>query len=258
MTLLKLLLTLWFALLPPWQQPQGGVTAPGGGGGGGSSIAFDGVGAGASFFSAASAITWNHTVTSNTNGVIVVGCGFDGGSSTTRTMSSVTYNSVALTKGPTRDDNTNAIHTEIWYSTAAPATGTHTVSATPNGTNSGYGCNSMSFTGAAASAPNGATAGANGTSTTPSVSNTTATNNSWVVDAVLYDSSSSSCTTTATGTSPTQTKEYGFTGNSDQVTYMGSYKGPKTPAGATTMSWSVGVCGSASWVTTSLELKPGP
>jgi uncharacterized repeat protein (TIGR01451 family) len=76
----------------------------------------------------ASSLTWSHTVTSNSRGILIVGIAMNPASTT---VGSVTYNGVALTYIGSRQ-NLLAARVEIWY-LLAPPTGAHNVVVTLSG-----------------------------------------------------------------------------------------------------------------------------
>lgn len=100
-------------------------------------------------------ITWSHTTGTGTNRFLLVTCAADGG-----TVSSVTYNGVALTKGP-GVTGMETTRNEIWYMVNPPS-GTFNV-VFSNSANEGLvGC-SISFTGVDQANPLGTPATSNPT-----------------------------------------------------------------------------------------------
>jgi|SRR5690348_6713442 len=221
-------------------------------------IAFDNASTtGDSFFSSAQAITWTHTVNSacatSDNCVIYMVVVMDGGTTTTRNAGTATYNSVSMTSIASRDDATNNIQVRI-FRLLNPPTGAHTASFTPGGALSGYGASSISLTGVDQTTPeDGTAAGANGSSTSPSVSASTSTANAWIVNGLMVDGGSL-CTTTATGTS--QTQRFNFVITSDAVTIAGSTAGAFASTGAHATSYTYTGCGTNAWVSTAIAVKP--
>ncbi|MDQ5969078.1 MAG: hypothetical protein QG579_235, partial [Patescibacteria group bacterium] len=165
----------------------GGTLVTGGdeGGGGGSSvvgITFDSSSASAHHTNG-SPITWNHTVGSGTNTLLIVGCSIYSESSQP-TATVATFNNVGMTK--IRADQTPAslgyIETSIWF-LHAPASGTHEVSLTVtfSGINNGGGCVSASYAGAQQVDTADASSGLTGTGTgSKSFTVTTVADNAWV------------------------------------------------------------------------------
>lgn len=161
--------------------------------------------------------------------VLVVGvCVNDGAASH---VSGITYNGVALTKSVENNDDSpgSQTSTSLWY-LASPATGSHNVVVSLNGT---YNVSSgaITFSGSNTSSPIGATTTkkqANGTSNTVSI--TTSYANSILVD--VWGMSGTATSVSATGTN--QTSRWV---NSTSRTAMGSTE-TTTTAGSYTMSWS--------------------
>lgn len=180
-----------------------------------------------------SSFSWSHT-TSGADRVLIVGVSMFDITDSDRTVTGITYNSVAMTNIREDDNDTDDISTSIWY-LINPATGSNTIEVTLNGTNIGVIGGAMSFTGVDQSAPieanNGDTTAA-GTSLSTSV--TTVTNNAWVVDTVAHFNSDIIGAITAGGS---QTEAWEESSGS-QRNGAGSYRGPESPPASTAMAWT--------------------
>ena len=192
------------------------------------SIAYDNV---SSYYSdSASSISWSHTTT-GTNRLLVV----TGGNSdypTKKTPKTISYNSVNLSKARSDYYVADQDSSFIFY-LIAPDEGTYTITITMTGLTSYLSGGGMSYTGAKQTSQPDAVAGTNGSSASPktvSVAIDTVANNSWVVSNAFVLASTS---LTANNTSRWQINEANYRrGGSD--TNAG-----KTPAGLTSMSWSL-------------------
>lgn len=146
-------------------------------------VAFDA--ASSAITTLASSLTFSHTVTGS-NLALGVGVEF-GDTGLVRTVSSITYNAVNLTKpaGGTSYNGTS-IRSELWY-LANPASGANnvviTLSASVDGELIG---GAVSMTGVDQATPVGTAANATGQSTTPTVTVTSAVDE-MVMDSVAYN-----------------------------------------------------------------------
>lgn len=180
--------------------------------------------------------SWSHTVSTGSNRYLVVGVSMlsVAGSSVT----GITYNSVAMTFIGAVASVSGAIRSELW-GLVAPATGANTVEVTLSAAlDSAAGA--VSFTGVNQSLPfeayNSATA-TNVGAADATVNVTTVADNDWVVDCVA---TSDTAITVGAG----QTQRNNVTGALGSGAM--STEGPKTPAGAVTMSWT-DVGAAATW-----------
>lgn len=194
-------------------------------------IAFDAVSSvNSSAASYSSPITLAHTCT-GANLVLVVGVTYQDPNHGNYGSDTVTYNGVSLTKVRS-DEAIGDIYTEIWI-LVGPATGAHNIVVTPSSVSSlgEIGVGGISLTGARQTGQPESHNGATGYSNTASVVVTTIENNSWVVDVLANE-----------GGEPTagagQTRRWYETDQPSEHG-AGSTEGPKTPAGAVTMSWSI-------------------
>lgn len=192
-------------------------------------IAFDAITASAEG-AAVSTRSFSHTCTGS-NRTLFVAVAANDATLTDRTVTSITYNGVALTKIRS-DDNTDIRHTEIWYLTA-PASGSNTVVVTMGGTCTGLRAVALSLTGTSQSSPLGGSGGQSvpGSTLTASASATTTADGSWIIDVL---------TTSVAGTSQTpgtnQTSRYSSGAGTNLEVFMSSRLG--TTAGYYTNSWS--------------------
>lgn len=189
--------------------------------------------------------SYNHTVASGATLLVVV---VNNGAN--RTISGVTYNSVAMTK---QLDNTNSSYfrSSIW-TLANPASGTNAVAITLSGTAI---CASAasSWTGTATVTPVGVTGSYNdGTGVvTPTVTVTTTQNNSVLVDGILVNHNSTGITKEAA-----QTLIYTVYNTTDGWNVGSSYKATTT-AGSYSMSWTASIGADAECMNV-IEILPAP
>lgn len=175
-----------------------------------------------------SVFSWSHTC-SGTNRLLVVSVSVTDGFGIT----SVTYNGVSMTRVGSDVQNTQPGDdpwASQWY-LVAPATGTNTVevtvAATPARTNAG----AVSLNGVNQTTPLNAENGATGSSTSASVSVTTTVDNCWLVDCVSVKG--------ATTPSPSGGQTSIHTANDADNSFGASYKGPETPTGSKSMTWTI-------------------
>jgi len=187
--------------------------------------------------------TYSHTCTGS-NLTLTTGAVFTQAPTPT---GSATYNSVSMSTGVTNTaiGNTNMY---IFY-LANPATGANNVVTTGSASCRNYG-GSISMTGTNVGSPVGASANANGTSTTPSVSVTTSFANSMLVNTVFINDTVAAQSPSATGTN--QTSRYQRTHVSGGVANLGSTQ-TTTSTGSYTSSWSI--TGSIIWGSSILEVR---
>lgn len=164
-----------------------------------------------------------------------------------RTVSSVTYNGVAMTSANARAVNGAAYYTEIWY-LLNPATGSHNVVWTLSGTDAPtFGV--VTFTGGATSNILGNVATNTGTSASPSASITTGTANS-IIFSGCYINNTSASTATTTGTN--QTKRWGLVDSKYGSEGSCGSTQTTTTAGSYTNSYSIT---STAWTISAAEFK---
>ena len=194
--------------------------------------------------------SWNYAV-AGTNRLLVVGVSLKK-NSLTQTVSSVTYNGVAMTRIVAQDNavTTPLVRVELWY-LAAPATGTNPLIVTLSTPNTGYVVGAVSLTGVDQSSPIEASTSARGLIGAPSVNIATIANNAWVLDALVVNSSPTSLSANAGQTLSWNTS----TGGANLVRGAGSRRGPVSPAGSVTMSWTMSPL-SLPWVIGAVSVKP--
>ena len=187
--------------------------------------------------------SWSHTCTGS-NLILVVGV-THWHSDNTAAVSGITYNSVSLTQIRTdANSGDDSKKTDLWF-LIAPATGSNTVAVTMNKTiGNKWGALAVSLTGVDQSTPNDADNGASGDSTTISVSVTTVADNAWVIDNI-FDRQVDATTNQTLRAGPLEEAGFWRMG-------MASF-GPKTPAGAVTMSWTKTT---GEWVISAASFKP--
>lgn len=206
-------------------------------------IMFDAA-ANSGYKTASSSYSFNHTVSTGNNRYLLVGVSMlsVAGSSVT----GITYNGIAMTFIGAIASASGAVRSEIW-GIVAPATGTNAVAITlSTGLDSIAGA--ISFTGVHQISPtegyNSATA-TNVGAADATVNVTTVADNDWVVDTVATDD-------TAITVGAGQSSRWNVTGTLGSG--AGSTEGPKTPAGAVTMSWT-NVAALATWSIGAVALR---
>lgn len=190
----------------------------------------------------ASSLTWSHTCTGS-NLCLIVGIN---ASDETVTTSSVKYNGVSMIFAKRQVNANDGNWAEIWY-LANPATGANNVVATFS-ENMMVMAGAVSLTGVDQTNPLDATAGASGDSNPVTVNITSVADNAWAVDSVQASAQTDTPVVGAGQTSSwirPQSTSHG----------MGSYEGPKTPAGSITMSWS-NIQVFREWATAVATFKP--
>lgn len=196
--------------------------------------------------SAAASFTYSHTCTGSNLTLVSQGYFNAAGAPS---VTSVTYNSVALTNGQTfAAGNQN---TFIYY-LAAPSTGSNSILLTPSKSCLGS-FGSTSYTGTSAT-PAGAGAQNSspvGGSTTPNTPITTTAANSWVVDLVELDGTVAAFSATTTGSGQTSRFDSSAFGPTNQSIAGSSMT--TTSAGSYTPAWSVLL--NTDWQTVAFEIK---
>lgn len=203
-------------------------------------IAFD-AGNNSGVKASVSSYTFTHTTgASLSNSLLVILVSSRGGAASNADLAitGITYNSVALTKAIARNSadapSSNTLSTEIWF-LKNPSAGANTVSITFSGTVNNSVAYSLTLSGVDQTSPLDATNGSNqNASASPNTTSvTTIADNAWVTD-VVYNKIGTSLTK---GTNQNLVSTETFpAGGGD--TADASYKGPVTPAGSTSMSWT--------------------
>ena len=198
-------------------------------------IAFEATG-NSGIITSASSASWSHNVSSTDDTVIAVCVGAQDVTAGDRDVSSVTFNSDALTEE--REDNGSSGDTadyrvSSWYR-VAPDTGNNTVSVTWGGTIERGAAGSVSLTGVDQSSPvDSSNGGFTNDNATHTVSVTVINENSWVIDGGLGRAPSPS-NTNSVGSG--QTERWNIGGGTTNRG-MGSTEGPVS-SGSVAMSWS--------------------
>ncbi len=175
-------------------------------------------------------LTYSMTVNSGDNVLLVVGVASEGGGTVTHT--GVTFNGDVMTQvGSTLAYVAGANHISYWYLLGPDeVTGNVVVSGTRTSGTCYVRSGAISLFGVSQEAPE--TSGANnGTSSNPTITITTITNNDWVVDCASHDSGTKSITADAPST-----QRYEVTTN----LRMGGSTQSTTTAGNITMDWTNG------------------
>lgn len=161
-----------------------------------------------------------------------------------RTVSSITYNGVALTTAGARAVHGSGYYTDVFY-LLSPATGAHTLAWTLSSTD-GPTIACVSFTGNHASSPIGNVATDFSSGTTPSKAVTTANANSIVFSSVYTNSA-----TLASATGSNQTLRWALVDNRYGSEGSGGSTQTTTTAGSYTSSYSTA---SAAWALSLVEI----
>lgn len=205
-------------------------------------IAFDAA-SNSGYQAASSSYSWSHICTGSDR-YLLVGISM---LSLAQTVSSITYNGVNLTLLGSKNSISGACRVELW-GLAAPATGSNTIAVTLSGSIASAGCAS-SFTGVHQTSPTEAFNSAQATNVGASdatVDVTSIADNDFAIDIIATDDGA-----ITVGSGQTQAGNVTGAGGSGAM----SYEGPKTPAGAITMSWTdVGAL--ATWAIASIALRP--
>jgi len=200
----------------------------------------------------ASSFTWSHTTTGS-NRLLVVGVAIrDTGNPT---VSSITYGGVGLTF-IRADTLLGSVRSELWY-LVGPASGSNNIVVTlSSSANAAMGA--VSLTGVEQSSPLDAHNGGTGTSTAPSTTVTTVSDNAWVIDNVAFRSTGTNAPTATAGSGQTERWSAYYDGSAMQqnVRSKGSTEGPKSPAGSVVMDWSLSA--SVDWAISAAAFKPAP
>lgn len=191
--------------------------------------------------------TWSHTCTGS-NLLLIVGVSTRGEDGTSA-PSSVKYNSVGLTK--INDVSLSVSNSSLWR-LIAPATGSNTVEINWASNAIRLVTGSMSFTGVDQTNPIDANNTATASSTAPSVALTTIADNAWVVDNLGVRTSSSETATLDAGDD--EVEQWNLLQVANGTRGCGSHRGPKSPAGSVTMSWTLS--DTKSWGICAASLKP--
>ena len=207
--------------------------------------------------------SWSHTITANSDTtlpLLLVGVMWNG----SVTVSSVTYNSVAMTEvthkysgGATPGSTPNA--NVAIYQLTTPATGAHSVAVTWSGSTRVV-AHSISFHDASGSAPLGTPVTASGSNGSPTLSVTGASTNNFFYTAVTCGSVDNTNATPQTLTAANGQTDQGNAVTNIVTTYnirgaQGSLTGV---AGAQTLGWTAGSTGANEfWAEIGVEVLAG-
>ena len=183
--------------------------------------------------------TWAHTCSGSDRLLRVTTSHFD----SSDTISSITYNGVALTAVPGGSTNNGQYYVTAYY-LIAPDTGTHDIVVTVSGSVFDFGAGAISYTDAHQTTPLGTAVTATGTSTTPSVTVSSAADE--LVDDGLVIIHGGTLSVGAG-----QTQRWNAIASSGYIKYAGSTEGG---AASTTMSWSNS--SSQTWAIVAVPIKP--
>jgi len=183
--------------------------------------------------------TWAHTCSGSDRLLRVTTSHFD----SSDTISSITYNGVALTAVPGGSTNNGQYYVTAYY-LIAPDTGTHDIVVTVSGSVFDFGAGAISYTDAHQTTPLGTAVTATGTSTTPSVTVSSAADE--LVDDGLVIIHGGTLSVGAG-----QTQRWNAIATSGFIKYAGSTEGG---AASTTMSWSNS--SSQTWAIVAVPIKP--
>ncbi len=199
-------------------------------------LVFDGVSKFTQDISTLTSITWSHTVTDNTNGILVIGVGIRNTGANTFGVQTVTYGGNSCTLIREDEFFNSASKSSALFYLVNPPTGTANIVVSFEGSiwrAIGYG---TSYTGADTASPVGAHNGqAGATGNNPSTSITTSFDNSVIFDACFVRSPSVSSGTPGGG----QVERCDQTNGSTFTLLLGSTK-LQAIAGGTSMSWTNG------------------
>lgn len=215
-----------------------GISAIGG-------ISFDNTG---SNWTTTGPLTWNHTVGTNINRLLVVGVALR--SNAGQQVTAVTYGGVALQR-LVQATNGNDTRIEFWFLTN-PTPGTAQVSVTWSNGDTRVVGGSVSFAGVNQAIPFDGTATNTGNNNAVTATVATSMPNAWVMDAVA---SRRPLTMTAAATR-LQRWNLNTSGNAAaRLTGAGSTRGPIAVAGNTTMNWTANG-GNPRWSIAAIGIRP--
>lgn len=193
--------------------------------------------------------SWAHTVApGGVDRLLVVGVSMNIRNNPFIQVTGVTYGGQNLVRELSERRGID-VRTEIWYLVDPPTGAANivlTLSAAPNRLAAG----AVSFTGVDQTTPIEASATAQGGNSTPSVAVTTLTNGAWLVDSLAVRRN------VVAAPSAAQTALWNFaSGNGGNgVQGAGSFRGPLTPAGPYTMSWTLN--NNRSWALGAIAIRP--
>ncbi len=179
--------------------------------------------------SSGTSVSWSHTTTSGSNLLLVVGVFVEDATAGDRAVSSVTYNSVNMTRLVTQDYSGGGMNAEIWY-LVNPSTGANTVNVTLGGTVDDVFAGATTYTGVDQTTPMESYAGLNGYNSPTSITIRAYGANSWLYS-VIGNASSNSNIDVDSSTTTERWEQANFPGGA-----AGGTHGPVS-AGVNTISW---------------------
>ncbi|HKZ55395.1 MAG TPA: DUF2341 domain-containing protein, partial [Anaerolineales bacterium] len=191
-------------------------------------------------------LTWSHTTGSGSDRLLLVGVTLR---SSSTTVSSITYNSLALAQIPSATVLSNDVRTELWYRVNPPS-GAYNVVVTIGATRM-MAAGAMTFSGVHQTTTFGTVATNAASSTAPSVNVSSATDE-LVVD-VVGQRDPGSNTLTVHASQLERFQKASTSGSSANVRLGGS---TETGAATTTMSWTLSP--GDDWGIIAVPLKPAP
>lgn len=191
--------------------------------------------------SGVSSMTWSHVV-SGSDRLLLVGVYQTAGDTTT--ISSVTYNGVAMTEVLREVEATLKVTCAI-YRLIAPDTGTHDVVVTFSGTVSDCGGGSCSYTGVHQTTPLGTAVKASALSGGPATVDASS-----AAGEIVFGALGTISIDVAVGTGVNDRWEYEVDGSAGHI----SAGGDKTGAASVTMSWTLTT--GTSWAIGAVPIKP--
>jgi hypothetical protein len=201
--------------------------------------------------------TWSHIVASGQN-FLLVSCQADSGTLANRSVSTMTYNGTTMTKIASSVIDATPNRSEVWYLNS-PTVGTANIVATFGGGAGGITCEAWSMPGVDVSTGTSAIDSVTTTNvaTTPvNATTTTVANNAWLFSGILVNSSALGGTGHIDPNStPNQTRSCDIVDTTDGITAAGGYRGPITPAGSATESWTA-AGSTANTVMSLVSIKP--
>lgn len=200
-----------------------------------------------------SSLTYSHTCTGSDR-VLIVAITWGDTSITGASITSVTYNGVALTQYSTRMGGIGL--NEVWY-LIAPATGANNIVVTVTNVvpaeapSSNIVAGSMSFTGVDQTTPLGTAVTAAANSTGPSASVTGVSTNNFIFDSLCVGSAGSTQPTITVNGTQTQRWQTKIGGAGNRIAGAGSTKA--SAVGSVTMSWTLSAA--RQWSLIAVEVK---
>lgn len=178
------------------------------------------------------ALTWTHTVTSNTNGILLIGCSYESNGSTP--VTAISYAGTSALSNKVYDAAPATFYQHALYYLLLPATGANTVSITFGVTYARITGWAMSLTGVDQTTPIQSSNTATGTTSPTAVVITSATGN-WIADVLdMDDGGFNTITVGSNGTNRTQRMNLANGSSTGFVTGVSTCDG----ASSVSMNWT--------------------